>query len=44
MMTHLFDPLSSFLFDNLAHPDDARGRVLQVMQAGDRAAFIFDIA
>lgn len=44
MMTHLFDPLSSFLFENLAHPDDARGRVFQVMQAGDRAAFIFDIA
>lgn len=44
MMTHLFDPLSSFLFENLAHPNDARGRVLQVMQAGDRAAFIFDIA
>lgn len=44
MMKHLFDPLSSFLFENLAHPDDARGKVLQVMQAGDQAAFIFDVA
>ncbi len=44
LMTHLFDPLSSFLFESLAHPEDARGRVLHVTQAGDRAAFIFDWA
>ena len=44
LITHLFDPLSAFLFEHLAHPDDARGRILQVMQAGDRAAFIFDWA
>lgn len=44
LMTHLFDPLSSFLFEHLAHPDDARGRVLHVMQAGERATFIFDWA
>lgn len=44
LMTHLFDPLSSFLFTQLAHPDDGRGRTLLVVQAGNGVAFSFEWA
>lgn len=42
LMTHLFDPLSRFLFAQLSHPDAGRGRVLQVVQAGSSANFDFE--
>lgn len=41
LTSKLFEPLSGFLFEQLAHPDAGRGRALAVQQAGDAAAFIF---
>ena len=44
LMTHLFDPLSHFLFSELTHADGGRGRVLKAVQAGRQAAFDFEWA
>jgi len=44
LMTHLFDPLSQFLFTELTHADGGRGRVLKVVQAGRQATFDFEWA
>lgn len=44
LMTHLFDPLSRFIFSELTHVEGGRGRVLKVVQAGRQAAFDFEWA
>lgn len=41
LTTRLIDPLSEFLFSELQTADGARGRVLQVVQAGDKPHFDF---
>lgn len=44
LMTHLFDPLSRFIFAELAHTGGGRGRVLVAVQAGRQAVFDFEWA
>ena len=41
LVTHLFDPLSRFLFEEVAEPRDSEGKTLKVLQAGSGPSFLF---
>lgn len=43
LINHLFDPLARFLFTEVGTPDRSQGRIVRVVQAGQRPVFDFDL-
>ena len=43
MITHLFDPLAQFLFNEIESIEQAQGHILHIEQAGTQVIFDFEL-